>query len=673
MIFNIQLILTLFLFQQNDAIVSEIVWLKKDAVVWSVDQKIKGKAHGMKEGNLWLFHNSRSQPVEVENGEFEVHVKLKEIHNTFVVAYNEKGMGMASDTLFLTLAYKPVPVYKPVIRMGKDHIHIQAIELENPLSETIDMEWLSATGNPETLEIIGTEDLGVIFKKPEKDGDYWIDLKSHSLHDTKTYKAMFRKTGKEYTVFGPDNPRHPWMDSVILYQLSPYNFSASGGLNAITEKLPDIEALGINTLYLQPIFQSHRKGQGYDIVNYFKLNPAYGDEAELRNLIQKANELGLRVLFDLVLNHSSIHHPYAKSRIAHGPLSHYNDFYHTTFDGAKYSSHYNADEYGFINYFWKDLVNLNYDNEEVQRWMLEACKYWVEEFGIDGYRFDAIWGVMARKPEFGFRLRNELKSIKPDIFMLAEAKGREPEVYEYGFDAAYDWTNDTLWVSQWSWEYEYNASESKTAFNHPDTGKRAAILKASLFSDLDHANRILRFTENNDLPRFPVHHDLERSKTAAALVFSIPGIPMLYQGQEIGALPHPYRSVPIFDQGSSIRSQDSVGVFAYYQQLISKRKEYPAFQGGTLVPLDLKGYPEIVAFQRTADDQKVTVILNPSDRIVSVLSDELPGFPKEDPGKRNWYNLLKDERMKLFEDNGKEKIVLKPYEIIWIGLDPDRY
>ena len=74
-------------------------------------------------------------------------------------------------------------------------------------------------------------------------------------------------------------------------------------------------------------------------------------------------------------------------------------------------------KYGFINYFWENLVNLNYNNEEVQQWIIEACKYWIKKFDIDGYRFDAIWGVNARAPSFSKRLKMELKSIKPDLLI----------------------------------------------------------------------------------------------------------------------------------------------------------------------------------------------------------------------------------------------------------------
>lgn len=657
----IAILLTISFFQNPEQVEPKFTWLKKDATVWSVNQTIKGKSN--QSGNYWLYHNGVKRMIPVNNGQFEIPLRLEEIKNRFWIM-DPSGSNVISDTLSLDLGYEPIPFLKPVLESSKGQLVLHIETMENPLSEELHLNWESEPKNPEKLnfENLGSSKIGI--SKPSKDGDYWINIRNNSKFGNHTFKAMFRKTGEEITVFGSDNPDHPWMNKAILYQLSPYNFTENGGLDAITEKLDDIAGLGINTLYLQPIFLNSRKGQGYDIVNYFKINPAYGDEENLRKLMDRAKQLGMKVLFDLVINHSSIHHPYAKDRIQHGKQSHYDDFYHTTFDGAKYSSNYNADEYGFINYFWKDLVNLNYDNEEVQRWMLEACKYWVNTFDIDGYRFDAIWGVMARKPEFGLRLREELKAIKPEIFMLAEAKGREADVYKNGYDAAYDWTSDTLWVSQWSWEYEYNESENKTAFNHPESSKRVEILTDAIFDNPEYTDRILRFTENNDLPRFPVDHGLQRSKLASALVFSLPGIPMLYQGQEIGALSHPYTSKPVFARETSIASFDENNLYGFYQDLIRKRKENPALFKGELIPL--RQFDSIVGFWRKSDNQEILVLLNPGDISMEIDLQKDQIFKSKNSPETIWVDLQNDAIFSSIELS--KKIKLDSQQIIWLTV-----
>ena len=158
--------------------------------------------------------------------------------------------------------------------------------------------------------------------------------------------------------------------------------------------------------------------------------------------------------------------------------------------------------------------------------MIDACKYWVRKFDIDGYRFDAVWAVNARAPLFGKRLQFELKSIKPDLFLLAEDKASSGIVYKQGFDAAYDWTKDTNWVSQWSWQYEYDKLNRETIFNHPSISGRKKLLQKALFSDGDSIGLRFRYLENNDLHRFIANHPLNVTKMAATLLFSLPGVPM---------------------------------------------------------------------------------------------------------------------------------------------------
>src|SRR5690606_10899326 len=229
----------------------------------------------------------------------------------------------------------------------------------------------------------------------------------------------------------------------------------------------------------------------------FKVRPDLGSESDLRNLIKTAKSYGLKVLFDFVANHSSIHHPYAKASSADGEDSYYWNFYQRTEDNAPYSQHYQHYN-GFINYFWDELPNLNFDNPEVQKWITEATKYWIENFGIDGYRFDAIWGVNARKPEFTKELRLALERIKPEVLMLAEDKATHPHVFDERFDAAYDWTASYDWVSQWVWQTDYDPSYNPTIFLASVTS-RAGLLRRSLNNDGNGYApdaRILRFTGN---------------------------------------------------------------------------------------------------------------------------------------------------------------------------------
>src|SRR5690606_17985915 len=290
---------------------------------------------------------------------------------------------------------------------------------------------------------------------------------------------------------------------------------------------------------------------------------------------------GMRVLFDLVPNHSSIEHPYAEDAIAHGEASHYFDFYQRAFDDVPYAQHYNqrvVGEMTFVYYFWEDLVNFNYHNPEVRRHLTEAARYWIEEFGIDGYRIDAVWDVNARNPELMQEWRLALKRVKPEVLLLGEDKATRPEVFDRRFDAAYDWFPEESWVSHWTWEVSYSETTSRTIFNYAVEGTRAARLRASLTNQGNgwaEDAMVLRFMENNDTHRFIETHDLRRTRMAGALLFSLPGIPLLYNGQEIGRRAHPYSMYTIFGSGP-IAAQDAEGLFPYYRHLLWLRAAFPA-------------------------------------------------------------------------------------------------
>ena len=179
---------------------------------------------------------------------------------------------------------------------------------------------------------------------------------------------------------------------------------------------------------------------------------------------------------------------------------------------------------------------MNYDNPEVQRWITESIKYWVEKYDIDGYRFDAIWGVTARKPEFTKQLRLALKRIKPELLLLAEDKASVSSVFDERFDAAYDWTPEESWVSHWSWQIDYNPDADSTIFNSPDQNlPRSSQLRNALTNNGNRYTRnakIFRFLENNDTQRFIKFMSLDRTKMAAAFLFALDGIPLIFNGQE---------------------------------------------------------------------------------------------------------------------------------------------
>lgn len=561
---------------------------------------------------------------------------------------------------------------KPLSTIDGNNAVLEAAIINNPYQEPLEFLWEANHSNPAFSEIENPQNAVTSVVIPDTPGAYFYDLLVVSAEDSARFQTLVTRGEDQLMAFDIDSHSSPWMEDAVIYEVTPYTFVANGTFRDITSKLAEIKELGANTLWLQPVYKVSYEGQGYNVIDYFSLNPALGTEADLQQLVSTAKNLNMRVLFDIPLSQTSIEHPYAKDVLAKGEDSRYFDYYQHEKLGNPYSSLIYEDASGFLHYFWEHLVILNYQNEEVQRWMLEACKYWVERFDIDGYRFDAIWGVNARMPSFGRRLRSELKAIKPDLLLLAEDKGADPQVYDQGFDAAYDWTSDQTWVSQWMWEYEYDENESRTIFNHPDVTRRGDLLRNALFQNEQPQFRLLRFLENNDLPRFISGHGAERTKMAAALVFALPGIPMLYNGQEIGFRGHPYTSDAILNRNSTIRAQDNSNLFPYYENLIELHLGYPALSGdNAMEEVPVSPQEALVAFRRYKENQNFIILINMDSEAATAtlgLHEVLEGLRFE--GKVELKDVLTDATFYPGEDASKVKIMMEGYSTRYLLLGP---
>lgn len=557
---------------------------------------------------------------------------------------------------------------KPFASIEEDSVVLMANIINNPFQMPLEYQWEPDALNPAVSEIQNSHDSIATVYVPNLQGAYYYNLLMIAEEDSARFQILVIREEDELNVFDIDSESPPWMEEAVIYEITPYNFVADGNFSGITSKLSEISELGANTIWLQPVYNVSYEGQGYNVIDYFSINPDLGSELELQQLISKAKDLNMRVLFDIPISQTSIEHPYAKDILAKGEESIYYDYYQHEKYANPYSSIVNEGANGFLHYLWDDLVILNYQNEEVQRWMLEACKHWVKKYDIDGYRFDAVWGVNARKPSFAKRLRSELKSIKPDLLLLAEDKGSDPQVYQLGFDAAYDWATDISWVSQWSWEYEYDENQSKTIFNHPDVAMRNTLLRQALFQNTNNQFRLLRFLENNDLSRFISVHGLERTKMAAALTFSLPGIPMIFNGQEIGFREHPYTTNAVFNRNTSIEASGNIDLFSYYKKLIDLHLEYPALSGDNPLEEVLVSPAEaIVAFRRWEKDQNFIIVINMDSEPANVtiqLNEEFPDFSIENDVF--FEDVLTNETYPVKKGDSQIKIPMKGYSTQWL-------
>ena len=424
-----------------------------------------------------------------------------------------------------------------------------------------------------------------------------------------------------------------WKDDAVVYGIAPSYLSKGypvSPIEAVRQRLPEIKDLGANVLWLLPVFQSGTDGQGYDIVDYDTINPSFGTSGDMKKLVSDAHAQGIHVILDISLNHTSAQHPFAQDVIQKGPASPYYNYYqHDPIAGIPYAEYFHPIKIGqadFVYYFWSALLNLNYDNPMVREFTLGVLENWVREYDVDGFRFDTGWGPQSRWPGFYPAVSERLRAIKADVFLLAEDKAAFPAAYAgsgnphlsgAGFDAAYDWNStDPNWMSKWA--FQVGDHVENTVFNESDPVQAACDFIQGLANSANPADvRPLRYLENNDTASFAHTHTLDQTRFAAEVEMFLPGIPLIFYGQEVGS-DHAQWWLPDFDPTRTIRSYNPE-LWDFYQQMIATRRGSPALVDGTF-ELANPGVenPATVTFTRQAGHDTRTVSLDFAHRKVSI-------------------------------------------------------
>ncbi len=267
------------------------------------------------------------------------------------------------------------------------------------------------------------------------------------------------------TTVGPDElvsleeSRDPlWYKRAVFYEVLIRGFSDSNGdgtgdIRGLTTKLDYLQWLGVDCIWLLPIYQSPLRDGGYDISDYLRILPEFGDLGDFVQLVDEAHRRGIRIIADLVVNHTSDAHPWFQASRA-DPDGPYGDFYMWSDTDERYpdariifvdteKSNWTYDEARgqfYWHRFFHHQPDLNYDNPAVQQAMLEVLRFWLD-LGLDGFRLDAVPYLFARDgtncenlPEthaYLKRLRKEIDAEYPDRVMLAEANQWPADVVEY--------------------------------------------------------------------------------------------------------------------------------------------------------------------------------------------------------------------------------------------------
>jgi len=379
-----------------------------------------------------------------------------------------------------------------------------------------------------------------------------------------------------------------WTVNANIYEVNIRQYSEEGTFNAFIEQLPRLKEMGVDILWIMPIYpigQKNKKGElgsYYSISDYTGINPAFGELDDFKKLVEKAHQMGMYVILDWVANHTAWDHPWIKE---------HPEYYEKDADGKMISP-----------FDWTDVVSLDYNNQEMRKAMRDAMQYWLKEANIDGFRCDVAGEVPT---DFWNWLRPQLDDVKP-VFMLAESE--KPELLESAFDMDYGW--------------EFHHIMNEIAQGKKNVKDILSYLKVEQERTSARAYKMY-FITNHDENSWngSIKERMGDAADAwAVYTFTMHAMPLIYSGQEAAN----EKRLEFFEVDPiDWKDYPKQG---FYQKLIEIKHQNEALwngaNGGDFKPLKTDHPEKILAFRRLKGDNDMVVIINFSkEAFTSQLQD----------------------------------------------------
>ncbi len=404
-----------------------------------------------------------------------------------------------------------------------------------------------------------------------------------------------------------------WARESVFYHIYPLGFLDAPPQNdPEAEPVPrlaelrkwydHIAGLGANAIYFGPLFESVR--HGYDTTDYFQIDRRLGDVALFREIVGELHDRGFKVILDGVFNHTGREFFAFRDIRDHRQESQYVDWYRVDWNSD--SSYHD----GFSYDTWEGhqgLPRLNLDNPDVRQYIFEVSRMWLGDVGVDGWRLDVAYEI---SPDFWWEFRRESKSVNPDCLLLGELVHGDyrtwvaPDLLDSG-------TDYQLHKAFWSSLNDANLWELKYAL------ERAYHSELGVFKELT----LLNFLGNHDVTRILSRLDDPRHIYVALIaLFTVPGIPCLYYGDEIGLTGRK-------EDGDQALRRPMLAPDAEWPErkhhlyretarLAALRKRLPVLSYGRFAALEVSGTQ--LSYLREKDNQVVVVALNAEDEEASL-------------------------------------------------------
>ncbi|WP_241657846.1 alpha-amylase family glycosyl hydrolase [Anaerobacillus alkaliphilus] len=424
-----------------------------------------------------------------------------------------------------------------------------------------------------------------------------------------------------------------------------------GDINGMTSKLDYLQDLGVEGIWLMPIHPSPSY-HGYDVTDYYDVHPEYGTMEDFKTFMEEAHKRDIKVIIDLVVNHSSIEHPYFQDAITSEDSS-YRDWYIWADEEANLRE---RGEWGqpfwhgeapnnYFSVFWGGMPDFNFYNPEVRQEMINIGRYWLEEVGVDGFRLDAAKHIFPKDKDQNLvwwkEFRSAMEAVNPDVFLVGEVWDLPQVAGPYLEDGLHSTFNFDL------------AEEILRATRSERAGSLVPKLIRSLQTFERYASDFVdsTFITNHDMNRVmsELRGNTDQAKIAASLLLTLPGSPFIYYGEEIGmegAKPDEHIREPMlwYENGGDgqtawIKPKHNIGTEApsveaqledpnsllnHYKTMIYLRRSQPALLFGDIVESNVKEQGALT-YIRTHNDEELHVFHNLSKGELEISLGELAG------------------------------------------------
>jgi len=361
-----------------------------------------------------------------------------------------------------------------------------------------------------------------------------------------------------------------WWQRATVYQIYPLSFQDSNGdgigdIPGIITRLDHLQALGITVIWLSPVFKSPMKDNGYDVSDYLDVNPMFGTKADLKRLIDEVHKRGMKIISDIVLNHTSDQHPWFIDAV-NNPQSPYRDYYifrnkpneiQSVFSGPAWTKVANRDDY-YFHFFAKEQPDLNWQNPAVRQALYDILNTWLA-FGFDGFRLDVIdligKDIDTKQIGHGPYYHAYLAELKAKVFhddrlfTVGELAGSSAEqaaavtgglpkgTFSMAFQFSHLWLDEQPGKGKWALK-KLALPELKSTFTHLDRVYRKEGWNALFMGNHDQPRPVSRYGDER--------HRYHVQTMLFLAFFGQRGTPFIYQGEEIGMLNYPFKRIEQF-------------------------------------------------------------------------------------------------------------------------------